>query len=61
MVHWVWGWGAECNDIISALGRKSTGEVEMGQYVPAEDSTLALQSHIGILSFMDYFFYACSL
>lgn len=53
MVDWVWGWGAECNGVISALGRKSTGEVEMGQYAPAEDSTFTLQSHVGILSFMD--------
>lgn len=37
MVHWVWEWGAEYNGIISTLGRKSAGKVEMGQYAPAED------------------------
>lgn len=57
MVHWVWGWGAECNGIISALGRKTSGEVEIGQDAPAEDWTLTLQSHVGILSFMDFYLF----
>lgn len=56
MVHWVCGWGAECNGINSALGRKPTGEVEIGQDAPAEDLILTLHSHVGILSFMDFFF-----
>lgn len=54
MVHWVWGWGAEYNGIISVWGRKSSQEVEMGQYAPAEDLTVTLQSHVGIISFMDF-------
>lgn len=49
------GWGAEHDGTIPALERKSAGEVEVRHYAPAEDLTLTLQIHAGILAFIAWF------